>query len=280
MLHVSRNLVLESNCGLKDAKVALLGVPFDSTSTYRVGSRAAPLELRKEFLELEKDGGFFDIPFYDAGNVEVVHGNARETLRMVEHTVKSIYEENPGVFLITLGGEHTITYPVVKNLEKGDLTVVSLDAHMDLKDDYMGERWCHASVMRRVSELKGGLVEIGVRSYTGDESAYAKKKGIRYCGREKKEFNGILKNLAGKRVYITLDFDVVTPEVASGVSNPEPNGITLDELNSIYNTLIQRSRVAGMDIVEVNPLYDKTATTVAAAKTMLDVVMGVTQKRR
>lgn len=275
MLYVSRNLVLESNCSLSDAKVALLGVPFDSTSTYRVGSRTAPLELRREFLELEKDECFFDIPFYDVGNVEAVHGNTKETLRMVEETVKSIYEENSGVFLITLGGEHTITYPVVKCLQDRDLIVVSLDAHMDLKDDYMGERWCHAAVMRRTAELNVRLVEVGVRSFTRDESSYARKKGIRYCGRKEKDVKKILNGLKGKRIYVTLDFDVVTPEVASGVSNPEPDGITLDELHSIFNTLIQRSSVVAMDIVEVNPLYDKSSTTVAAAKLMLDVITGL-----
>lgn len=275
MLYVNRNLILESNCSLSDAKVALLGVPFDSTSTYRVGSRTAPLELRREFLELEKDNTFFDIPFYDVGNVEAVHGNTMETLRMAGETVKSIYEENPDVFLITLGGEHTITYPVVKSLPAEGLTVVSLDAHMDLKDDYMGERWCHATVLRRTAELGVGVVEVGVRSFTRDESSYARKKGIRYCGREKKDVKGILNGLAGKKVYVTLDFDVVTPEVASGVSNPEPNGLGLDELHSIFNTLIQRSSVVAMDLVEVNPLYDKTSTTVAAAKLMLDVITGL-----
>ncbi|MFH1125531.1 MAG: agmatinase, partial [Candidatus Altiarchaeota archaeon] len=263
--------VLESNCSLKDAKVALMGVPFDSTSSYRVGSRNAPLEVRREFFELEKEDSFFNMPFHDLGNVDVVPGNTMETLRRVEDTVKSVHRENPNLFLITLGGEHTITYPVVKAIEKG-FEVVSLDAHMDLKEDYLGEKWCHATVMRRVSELGVQLNEIGVRSFLKEEKGYAEKKGIRYCSIEKKEIRKLLEKLEGKKVYITLDFDVVTPEVASGVSNPEPDGLNMEDVYFIFNNLIQKSTVVGVDFVEVNPLYDKTSTTVTAAKLLYDTM--------
>jgi agmatinase len=143
---------------------------------------------------------------------------------------------------------------------------------MDLKDDYMGEKWCHASVMRRISELKVGLSEIGARSFLNDEREYARKNRIPYCNKEKKKIEGILGGLKGKKVYVSVDFDVLSPEIASGVSNPEPNGLNVDELYFIFNTLIQKSIVIGMDVVEVNPLYDKTATTVAAAKFVLDAI--------
>jgi agmatinase len=274
MLYLNKNLVLESNCKLKEAKVALLGVPFDSTSSYRVGSRNAPLEIRRELFELEKEDEFFEIPFCDLGNVDVVPGNTLESLRRVQETVDYVRRENPDVFLITLGGEHTITYPIVKAASariKGS-NVLNLDAHMDLKDDYMGEKWCHASVMRRISELKVGLSEIGARSFLNDEREYARKNRIPYCNKEKKKIEGILGGLKGKKVYVSVDFDVLSPEIASGVSNPEPNGLNVDELYFIFNTLIQKSIVIGMDVVEVNPLYDKTATTVAAAKFVLDAI--------
>ncbi|MBM3309146.1 MAG: agmatinase [Candidatus Altiarchaeales archaeon] len=275
MLHLNKNLVLESNCQLEEAEVALLGVPFDSTSSYRVGSRNAPLEIRRELFELEKEESFFEIPFCDLGNVDIVPGNTLETLRRVEETVDWIYRENPGVFVITLGGEHTITHPIVKSFSSNikGLDVLNLDAHMDLKNDYLGEKWCHASVMRRISELNVGLSEIGVRSFLEEERKHAEKSKIAYCIKEKKKMEGILGKLEGKKVYLTLDFDVLSPEIASGVSNPEPNGLSLDELYFIFNTLIQKSIVVGMDVVEVNPLYDKTSTTIAAAKFVLDAVV-------
>jgi len=255
--------------------VALLGVPFDSTSSYRAGSRTAPLEIRKELFELEKEESFFEISFCDLGNVDVVPGNTLETLRRVEETVDWIYSENPNVFLITLGGEHTITHPIVKSMLKhkaGKPCVLNLDAHMDLKNDYMEEKWCHASVMRRISELGIGLSEIGVRSFLADEKKYAEESRIAYCNKEGKKIDGILSKLKGRKVYLTLDFDVLSPEIASGVSNPEPNGLNVDELESIFNSLIQKSSVIAMDVVEVNPLYDKTSTTITAAKFVLDTI--------
>jgi agmatinase len=282
MLYLNKNLVLESTAPLKEAKIALLGVPFDSTSSYRAGSRTAPLEIRKEFFELEKEDDFFEIPFHELGNIDAVPGNALETLRRMEHTLAYIYKENPDVFLLTLGGEHTITFPIVKRLAENSgekITVVNLDAHMDLKDDYLGEKWCHASVMRRISELDVNMVEIGVRSFNDAEKKYAEKKGIQYFGIKKTSIRKILDSLAGKKVYFSLDFDAVTPEVASGVSNPEPNGLMLDDLYFIFNRLIQKSIVIGLDIVEVNPLYDKTATTVAAATFMRDAITAAARKR-
>ncbi len=282
MLYLNKNLVLESTAALKDAKVALMGVPFDSTSSYRAGSRAAPLEIRREFFELEKEDDFFNIPFHELGNVDVVPGNARETLGRIENTLEYVYTENPKVFLLTLGGEHTITYPIVKQLadsSKERITVVNLDAHMDLKDDYLGEKWCHASVMRRITELDVDLTEIGVRSFNDAEKKYAEKKAITYCGVDQSSIKKILGGLAGKKIYFSLDFDAITPEAASGVSNPEPNGLKLNDLYFIFNRLIQKSTVVGLDIVEVNPLYDKTATTVAAASFMRDAITAAFSKR-
>jgi len=281
MLYLNKNLVLESTAALKDAKVALMGVPFDSTSSYRAGSRAAPLEIRKEFFELEKEDDFFNIPFHELGNVDVIPGNARETLRRIGNTLEYVYKENSKVFLLTLGGEHTITYPIVKQLadnSKEKITVVNLDAHMDLKDDYLGEKWCHASVMRRITELNVDLIEIGVRSFNDAEKKYAEKKAIPYCGVGQSNIKKIIGRLAGKKIYFSLDFDAITPEVASGVSNPEPNGLKLNDLYFIFNRLIQKSTVIGLDIVEVNPLYDKTATTVAAASFMRDVITAASKR--
>ena len=279
MLYLNKNLILESTSSLEEAEVALMGVPFDSTSSYRAGSRAAPLEIRREFLELEKEESFFAIPFHDLGNVEVVPGNAQETLARVQETVKWVYERNPGVFLITLGGEHTITHAIAKNINRS-FELVSLDAHMDLKDSYLGERWCHATVMRRIAEEGIRLTEVGVRSFLEEEEKYARERGVAYCGKERNVVEAALKALEGKSVYVSLDYDAISPEIASGVSNPEPNGLSLDDIDFIFNKLIQKSTVVGMDVVEVNPLYDKTSTTVAAAKLVRDVTAKVASSKK
>ncbi|MDD5111937.1 MAG: agmatinase [Candidatus Altiarchaeota archaeon] len=279
MLYLNRNLILESNCDIKEAAVALIGVPFDSTSSYRAGSRTAPLEIRREFFELEKEETFFGLPFCDIGNVEAVPGNARETLRCVEDSVNWARQENHGVFILGLGGEHTITHALLAGLPK-DTFVLSLDAHLDLKDDYLGEKWSHAAVMRRISESGFDVGVIGARSFTSDEDDYARKHGIVHCGCGRKDIEKLLGNLKGRRVYLTLDFDAISPHIAAGVSNPEPGGLSLEDVRFIYNRLIQKSTLAGADIVEVNPLYDTTATTVMAAGIMQDIIVKVAGKKR
>ena len=274
-LYLNRNLTLESSCGLEDAEYVLLGVPFDCTSTYRPGSRFAPLEVRKELLELEKDSGgrnFFDLKFCDAGNVDVVYGNAAKTLDIVEEVVSDILAANGKARLITLGGEHLISLPVVKALSKREkLTVVSVDAHLDLKDDYVGERLSHSSVMRRISEEGVSVVELGVRTFDNSELDYAKKKEVMFCGTDEKEIARIISGIRGD-VYLSIDFDALDPGIAPGVGNPEPGGLAFQKLEGIVGKL--RKKTIALDLTEVCPPYDHSgATSVAAARILLDYML-------
>ncbi len=276
-LYTNKNLILESNCEVEDAKFVLLGIPFDSTSTYRTGSRFAPLEIRKEFLELEKESGkksFFDVKFCDLGNIEVVHGNLQKTFERVVHTMQNTFKKNENFVPIVLGGEHTLTYPILKILnERKKISMLHLDAHLDLRDDYLGEKWNHSTVMRRVSELGVKITSMGVRSMSNEESKFAKEKGMDYCGVDVTKIKKLLKKTKGKNLYITLDMDVLDPSVAPGVSNPEPNGISLNTLIEIINVSKKQNNIVGFDIMEVNPLFDNGATTVTAAKLLLDFML-------
>jgi len=278
-LYLNRNLTLESNCELEDAKFALLGIPFDSTSTYRVGQRFAPLEIRKEFLELEKKN-FFKIPFYDLGNVEVVHGNVHETFKRIENVIKEVFETNPDVILLTLGGEHTVSYPIIKSIKNKNLHVLQLDAHMDLKDDYLGEKWSHATVMRRLSESGIPITQIGVRSFDDNEIEYVKEKRIEYCGTDGRDIKKVINKIHNKSVYITLDMDILDPSIAPGVSNPEPDGIDLNTLGYIINKVIKNNSVTGFDIMEVCPTFDNGTTSITAARIMLDFILSLSFKKR
>lgn len=264
-LYLEKNLILESSATLKDAKFALLGVPFDSTASYRPGSRFAPLDIRKEFLELEK-GVFFDIPFVDLGNVDVIHGNAIKTLDRVNKVVEDVRERNPKIVLIVLGGEHTITQGVIRS--RGNVDVLQLDAHADLRDDHSGEEFSHATVMRRISELGISITQVGVRSFSEEEVKYAKEKGIRNY--QATEFDG--KDMGGN-VYISVDLDVLDPAVAPGISNPEPGGISFNTLNAIIINATKAANVVGLDLVEVNPMFDNHTTSVVAAKLMLNFII-------
>jgi len=259
-LYTDKNLILESNCGFAEAEFVLLGVPFDSTSSYRPGSRFGPLEIRKELLELEKfdprnSQDFFNIKLYDLGNVIVAHGNLQETNKMVEDTWRKAFEESDFI-PITLGGEHSVSYPIIKLLaekHKG-LQVVQADAHMDMKDEFMGERWSHATVMRRASELGVDMAYIGARTYDSDEAKFLKPKEISKT----------------KPTYITIDLDVLDPSAAPGVSNPEPSGMNMKDL---YSEISKIKNIVGFDIVELNPLFDNSnVTAVTAAKLLFNLI--------
>jgi agmatinase len=275
-LHLDKNLILESNCEFKDAEFAILGVPFDSTSSYRPGSRFAPLQIRKELLELTNPDEFFSKRLFDLGNVSVVHGNLEETNRRVEETLRKALEINPGVVVITLGGEHSISYSPIKVLagRHKDLQIAHFDAHADLMDDYLGEKWSHATVMRRAQELQKPMGDADSIKKAHDMGIDIVQFGVRVLDESEKEIHKSLKkSLDPKRpTYISIDMDVLEPGLYPGVETPEPGGLTLPELLLILKKI---KNVVGFDIVETNPLFDKSdVTSITAAKIMLELMLG------
>jgi len=213
--HLDKNLILESNCEFKEAEFAILGVPFDSTCSYRPGCRFGPLWIRKEFLELDKPDSFFKRKVFDMGNVNVVHGNLEETNRRIEETLQQALDINPEVLPITLGGEHSISYSPIELLAERhkNLQVAHFDAHPDLMDDYLGEKWSHATVMKRVYDLGvKDIVQLGVRTGSDDEKSLMGK---------------LPKKLSDGPTYVSIDMDALEPALFPGVGTPEPGGFTL-----------------------------------------------------
>jgi len=257
--YLDKNLILESNCAFKDAEFAILGVPFDSTSSYRPGSRFGPLQIRKELLELTKPESYFKKKIFDLGNVSVVHGNLEETNRRVEETLQKALKANSRFVPITLGGEHSVSFPAIKTLSerhKG-LQVAHFDAHPDLLDDYLGEKWSHATVMKRVYDLGvKDIVQYGVR--VSDES-------------EEKIMRTLPKKLDPKRqTYISIDMDVLEPGHCPGVGTPEPGGWIIQE---VLASLKPIKNIVGFDIVETCPPFDKgEVTSITAAKIVMSLV--------
>ena len=154
-LYLDRNLCLASNVGWEDADLVLLGVPFDSTVSNRTGAREGPYAIRRQFLELEKGDDFFESAFADLGNVEVAHGSPDETLARQAAIMDRLLKENPKAMPITLGGEHSCSYPAVEALfnHTPDLSVLVLDAHLDMRADYQGVELSHACISYRLARL-------------------------------------------------------------------------------------------------------------------------------
>ena len=268
----------QENEDIKENSFGIIGVPFDSTTSYHSGSRLGPIVVREASFGFEKYNTIFNkdltTAFYDFGDVNVVPGNCEKTCNIVEDTVKELLDLE--IKPIIIGGEHSASIGAVKALtEKYEkLTVIHLDAHRDLAFRFVGEKYSHATVMRRVHELGADLVQIGIRSASKDEEEFVKSTyNIQtFKSRDvKKHMDAVeyyLVNIEGP-IYISIDMDVFDPAIAPSVGNPTPNGLYVSHLETILETLCHKN-VVGLDVVETasDRLGDNTA--VVAAKIIYD----------
>ena len=268
----------QENENIKENSFGIIGVPFDSTTSYHSGSRLGPIVVREASFGFEKYNTIFNkdltTAFYDFGDVNVVPGNCEATCKIVEDTVSELLDLN--VKPLIIGGEHSASIGAVKALTEkyGKLTVIHLDAHRDLAFKFVGEKYSHATVMRRVHEMGADLVQIGIRSASKDEDEFVKSTyNIQtFKGRDvKKHMDAVeyyLVNIEGP-IYISIDMDVFDPAIAPSVGNPTPDGLHISHLETILETLCHKN-IVGLDVVETatDKLGDSTAVT--AAKIIYD----------
>ncbi len=254
----------------------ILGIPFDATVTYMPGARFGPSAIREASYNFEKYNLAFNkelkIPVFDLGDVEIAHGDFKETSRRVEDAVNEL--TGAEITPIILGGEHSISYPVIKAMKSlNDFTVLHFDAHMDMKDHY-GGRFTHATVMRRVYELEPmALIQVGVRSAALEELKFADEQKIEYytAGVITENMDTICKKLGKIRgpVYVTVDVDVLDPSHAPMVGNPTPCGLTPLQMEKFIEVIAEKE-VMGLDIVEVASSKRGEQTAINAAKILYD----------
>ena len=256
----------------------IIGVPFDSTTSYHSGSRLGPIVVREASFTFEKYNITFnknlDTIFYDFGDINVIPGNCKKTCKILEDTVNELMDLK--IKPIIIGGEHSSSIGVIKALnEKYEkLTVVHLDAHRDLAFEYVGEKFSHATVMRRVHELGVDLVQIGIRSSSADEEEFVKSTYNIQTFKNvdvQKHMDAIeyyLTNIDGP-VYISVDMDVLDPAIAPHVGNPVSNGLIPSEIETILKTLCHKD-IVGLDVVETSSDKLGNNTAVVAAKIIYD----------
>ncbi len=260
----------------KSGQYGILGVPFDSTTTYLTGARFGPNAIREASYNLEKYHLNLDKEpsetFYDLGNLQVVHGNFQKTSQYLEATIQELKDLE--IIPITLGGEHSISYSVMKAFSAQSVTVLHFDAHMDLLDKYQGEKYSHATVMRRIYDLSPEeIIQIGIRSGTKDEVEFARDAGVKYytsswVKENLSEMENLISSIKGP-LYVTLDIDVLDPAYAPSVGTPCTGGLDPLELRSLIYSL-QGKDVVGFDLVEVSSLCVGDITSVNAAQAVYD----------
>lgn len=263
---------------IKKDSYGIIGVPFDSTTSYHSGSRLGSIVVREASYGFENYNINFktslDCVFYDFGDVNVVPGNCEATCNIVEDTVNELFDL--GIKPITIGGEHSASIGVIKALsEKYEkLTVVHLDAHRDLAFDFIGEKYSHATVMRRAHEFGVDLVQIGIRSSSIEEEDFVKSTYNIQTFKNKdvhRHMDAVEYYLTtvDTPIYLSIDMDVLDPAIAPSVGNPTPGGLFISEIEDLIRSLSFKN-VVGMDVVETatNRLGENTAVT--AAKIIYD----------
>ncbi len=266
--------------GYDGARAVIVGAPLDTTMTFRAGARHAPREIRQFSWVLEeysprlgRDLG--ELRFCDLGDLCLPWGNVREGLRRIRETAERLLRD--GKFPVFIGGEHLVSLPIVEAAVERypGLVVLQLDAHADLLDEYLGERYSHATVMRRVAEVVGGenVYQLGIRSGAREEFEYGRGHTHIFLHEVLRPLEKIARTLDGRPVYVTVDIDVVDPAYAPGTGTPEPGGCSsLELMEAIY--LLRGLHVVGFDLVEVNPVYDLSGrTAVLAAKVIREMLL-------
>ncbi len=267
----------------------LLGIPMDYTASNIPGSRFAPKRVRELSYTLENYSPFFDDfideKFYDAGDIVLPWGNTGKSIKFIEETAKGILAD--GKKIVSIGGDHLITYPIVKEYadKYKDLVVLQFDAHTDLRDEWNDEKYSHATVLKLVYDIikKGNLYQFGIRSGSKEEFDFAKKNCHIYINDVYEPLKKVLGNLSNKDVYVTIDIDVLDPAFAPGTGYIEAGGISSKELLDSVSLLLSESNIniVGADIVEVCPPTDNSDRTSAiAAKLFREIIIGMAKTNK
>ena len=247
------------NAAEQRPKLALIGIRYDENSSFTKGAADAPPQiraaLRSDAWNLTTENGTDlsgDSTFFDAGDIEPVPGS--EMSLLIENSISTLIAD--GLMPISLGGDHSITYPIVRAFTRryNNLSILHFDAHPDIYENYQGNRNSHASPFARIMEQKlvKRLVQVGIRTATADQREQVRKYGVESV--EMRDLNGTVQLEFDSPVYISFDIDALDPAFAPGVSHREPGGLSTRQAIDLIQRL--KGKVVGADIVEFNPRMD------------------------
>ncbi len=260
------------------ASVVVLPVPYDATASFKAGARDGPYAMIAASRELEdydielgcepSSTGIFTAP--------ALEPNLGSPQLMVEQVTQAVsHFTAPGKLLAMLGGDHSITIGGVTALAStySDLSVLYMDAHADFRDEYQGTRWGHASAARRVSEVCPTTL-VGVRSMSVEEAKALQGSKVRLFPAQA---DGVVPGDAisdslSKRVYVSVDLDVLDPSLMPNVGTPEPGGLDWYELMGLLRKVAERHTIVGFDVVELAPQAGPPAAAYTAAKLVYKLI--------
>ena len=264
-----------------DASAVIFGAPFDGTTSFRPGTRFAPKAIRADSYGIETYSPYLgkdltDHSICDIGDLDFPFGNPQRVIDMIEEQTQAIL--NDGKLPVMLGGEHLVTLGALRAVRKKyrDLHIIHLDAHTDLRTDYLGEELSHACVIRRAWELVGDgrIHQFGIRSGERYEFEFAAE----HCILTKYDLSGFAKTcekLRGVPVYFTLDLDILDPSIFPGTGTPEAGGVSFTQLMDAVREL-SGLNIVGLDVNELSPTYDASGvSTAVACKILREILLAV-----
>ena len=268
-----------------DARVVLFGAPYDSTTSFRPGTRFGPNAMRMESFGIETYSMLWDrdllddTSVFDSGDLELPFGNQEQTLEMIEARAAEILADGKMPFL--LGGEHLVTLGAVRAVTKKypNLHIIHFDAHADLREDYLGNPLSHACVLRRCHDLLGDgrIFQFGIRSGTREERQFMLEGHVTTELFSDQTLAKVLESIGPKvPVYVTIDMDVLDPSEFPGTGTQEAGGFHYRQLVADVNLICRELNVVAMDNVELNPGLDPSGrSTALACKFLRDVLLSL-----
>lgn len=281
---LSKNVEVFMGCdkGPRFASTMLFGAPFDSTTSYRPGTRFGSAAIRHESYGIEsyspyQDKDLEDANVIDLGDLELCFGDVNKALDRIEERTRHVLHASKRPFM--LGGEHLVTLGAFRAVADmyPEVHIIHFDAHADLRDDYLGAKLSHACVLRRCWELVGDgrIHQFGIRSGDREEFSW----GRTHVSTRRFDFEGLeetLNQLEGKPVYFTVDLDVLDPSIFPGTGTPEPGGVTFDALRQAVTLVCSRAKVVGCDVNELSPHYDQSGvSTIVACKIVREMLLAL-----
>lgn len=269
----------------QDADTVLFGAPFDSTTSYRPGTRFGSSAIRRESFGIEsyspyQDKDLEDVSIFDSGDLELCFGDTKLALWQIQEHTAGILRDYKRPFM--LGGEHLVTLGAFRAVYEAypEVSILHFDAHADLRDEYLGASLSHACVIRRCWELIGDekIYQYGIRSGDRAEFQWGREHVRTHCF----DFAGLeqtICQLKDKPVYFTVDLDVLDPSVFPGTGTPEPGGVSFDELRKAVTMVCSELKIVGCDVNELSPHYDMSGiSTAAACKIVREMLLGFSDR--
>lgn len=281
MLNKNVEVFMGCDTGWHFASTVLFGAPFDSTTSYRPGTRFGSSAIRRESYGIEsyspyQDRDLLDGDVVDVGDLELCFGDSRAALDAITEQTRLILASHKRPFM--LGGEHLVILGAFRAVAEKfpDVHVIHFDAHADLREDYLGVSLSHACVLRRCWELVGNgrIFQFGIRSGDREEFQWGRThvKTNRFDFATLEE---VIDQLQDKPVYFTLDLDVLDPSVFPGTGTPEPGGVSFEQLRQAATLVCSKLRVVGCDVNELSPHYDPSGvSTIVACKIVREMLLA------